>query len=127
MLSDGERLADDVEQMTRGASIGPGSLEVDRENAIGAHFAQRPRWYRMREHAIDEITAANLHRQKHAGIGATGAHGIDDGAGVENDALPCIEISGGNAEWNAQIFKSLALESARQERDHAVVRSEPAA
>src|SRR5579862_4981802 len=80
----------------------------------------------MRQHPIDEIAPANFHRQEHAGIGATGANRINDRAGMKHNTLAGIEIRGRDAERDAEIFKSDALQRAGQKRDHAVVRSETA-
>ena len=86
-----------------------------------------PRRHRMRQHAIHQVAPANLDRQKHSRISATGAHRIDDRSRVKHHAFAGIEVGCGHAERNAQLFKRLHLQSARQERNHAVVRGEAAA
>src|SRR5215471_18357245 len=81
----------------------------------------------MRQHAVDKIAATNLDRQEHPGIGATGAYGINDRAGVKDDGFASVEVGSSNAQRNLEIFEGLALQRSREKRDHAVVGGESAA
>ena len=47
----------------------------------------------------------NLNRQEHAGICATRSHRIDDRAGGKDCSLAGLEVGGGHAKRDAQIFK----------------------
>jgi hypothetical protein len=78
----------------------------------------------MGEHAIDQPASANVDRQEHSGIGATGAHRIDDRTRMKDHAFAAVEIGCGDAQRNAQLFESLHLQGAVQERHHAVVGGE---
>jgi stage V sporulation protein SpoVS len=50
----------------------------------------------MSEHAVHEKLAAYIHRQKHAGITATGANGINERATTKDHAITRDEISRGD-------------------------------
>ncbi len=100
---------------------------MDGEDAVRSHLAKRLRGNRVGEHAIDELASLEVNREEHAGIGATGAHWIDEIAGAEDHAFTADEIGGGNREWNAQLFKRATLEESAKKSAHAVVGSEAVA
>ena len=78
VLRDGEGLSDDVKKIPRRAIFGPLTFQVHSQHTLRAHVAQRARGHGIREHAIDQPPSANIYRQKHSWIRATGAHRIDD-------------------------------------------------
>src|SRR5580658_3127635 len=90
----------------------PLSLQMNGENAVRTHFAQRLRGHRMREHAIDQPASANVYRQEHSGIGATGSYRIDDRTGMKDYALAGVEVSRGHSQRITQLFKGLHLQVA---------------
>ena len=97
------------------------------QDALGAHVAQGNGGNGVGEHAVDEHASANFYRQEHAGVGATGANGIDERAGMEDDAFAGRKIGGGDGQRDAQFFESLDLEDAVEESDHALVAGEAVA
>src|SRR5581483_3157696 len=120
-LRDGETLADDVEEMARALEIDPMRTEIDAEDAVCAHFAQRRGGNSVREHAVDEQAAVDLDRLEHAGIGTTGAYGFDDGAAAEDNRFAGNEVGGDDRERSFELFEGFALHDLAEEIVHAIV------
>ena len=81
----------------------------------------------MRKHAVNQQASANLHRLKHPGIRAAGAHRIDQRTGMKHRAFAGGEIRGGDRQRNPQFFKSLHFQNAVEKPDHALVAGKPVA
>ena len=124
LLGDGEALSDYVEDVTRSLEVDPVRAEIDAEHTIGSHLAQWNGGNRMSEHAVDEETTVDVYRQEHAGIGATGADGIDERTGLENDRVAGDEIGCCDGERNLEFFEGAYLEDLLEEPGHAVVGSD---
>ena len=74
--------------------IAPVRAQVNANHFVGAHFMQGHGGDGMRQHPIHQQSAVDLHRQEHAGIGATGAHRLDQLAGTEDHTFAADEIGG---------------------------------
>src|SRR5208337_2547677 len=81
----------------------------------------------MGEHAVDQIAAADVDRQEHAGISAAGTDGVDNLTRVKYHAFTRVVVGGGDAQGNAQFFEGLHLQGAAEERSHAVAGGETVA
>ena len=91
------------------------------QHALRAHLAQRNRGHGVGQHAIHQQASANLYRQKHSRISATGAHRIDQRSGVKHDSRAGGKIRGGHGQRNLQFFEGLDLQNAAEKLDHALV------
>jgi len=126
-LRDGEALPDHFEYVPRSLDIGPFSFQTHRQDATGAHLAQGLSGHGIGEHAVDQKTAVNPHRQEHAWIGTTGADGIDERSGMKDHSFPGGKIRSRDRQRNSQIFKGFCLEKIVEKSDHPLVAGESAA
>ena len=123
-LSNREALADHIEQMPRSLAGGPAPFQMHGDNAIGTHLPQRSGRNRIGQHAIDQLTPANLYWQKHSRVGATGAYGINQRTGVKEHTFARRKVGSSHDQRNAQLFEGLYLEDAVEKADHALITGE---
>jgi len=100
------------------------SFQVYRNHPVGAHFTNRQSWHWVGEHPVHQQSASNIYRQKHSGIRATRADGIDQCSLLKHHPFARRKISGGHAQRYSHLFEVFDFENAVEKSKHSLVGSE---
>src|SRR5215467_4192099 len=110
--------------MARHTTHVPTPSQMDSQNAVGTHVAQRLGRNRMRQHTVDQDLLCNANRFKHPGIGAARPDWLYERTTLKNNSRSTGEIGRGHRQRNSQLLKALYLENVVEEARHASVGGE---
>src|SRR5206468_9761823 len=105
ILRDGKALADDIENVFGATGFGPAASQADGDHAVCPHITHRFGGERVGKHAIYQKPAIHHHREKDAGISATGAYGIGKRAGAKHYAFAGSKVGCSDSERGSQLFE----------------------